>query len=337
VCRRRRFVSSQRSELRRRWIEPEGAALAEKVVERLRAGKSLRALGIGEYGGRIDLRGLPASPTRVGAKTAIGRLEVQQVKHRVSLQGVTLDGLDLEGASLDGWRLRDVTVRDCRLDEASCQQWVLWDCLVKNCTFEKSDLRHSSLGTAPHSYNVRWEHVNYRGADLRDAHAACGIFQECWFDNARFGSTDFNQCTFRRCRVSGPVADVVFDGRDLRPRWPAPPELDVDFSGAYFSNVEFRGFTLVNIALPHDGDLMLVRRFPCVARWILDNVSEADLPSRQLRGVMANSLKLLGAASTSSPEAATVVNRRDWRAWGGPALEDLSQIMFGQAQGACSS
>jgi uncharacterized protein YjbI with pentapeptide repeats len=307
------------------------------VIACLIAGKPLKPLGVGEHDGRIDLRGLPAAPTPIGSRTKAGRFNVQSVRGRVSITGVRLAALDLSGALLDGWRLRDTQIRDCRFDAATCRQWVLWDSLVEDATFDSADLRDSSLGTAPYSYNVRWSRVSYRGADLRSAHASCGTFDGCSFDNARFGDTDFRQCTFTKCHFEGPMVGVRFDGRDLSPDYPAPPDMEADFSGAYFSNVEFDGFALANITLPRDDELTLTPRAACVARWVIDHIGEGqDVPSRQLRGVMEHRLKGLSASASSPFAAATIENRRDWRSWGGVELENLARGMILRAQSACS-
>lgn len=51
-------------ELRRRWDTPEGVVLAGEVLGRLKAGQPLAGLGLGEVGGRVDLRGFPAPHPR---------------------------------------------------------------------------------------------------------------------------------------------------------------------------------------------------------------------------------------------------------------------------------
>lgn len=58
-------------ELRRRWDTPEGVVLAGEVLGRLKAGQPLAGLGLGEVGGRVDLRGFPAPhPRPIALETA---------------------------------------------------------------------------------------------------------------------------------------------------------------------------------------------------------------------------------------------------------------------------
>ncbi|MHB8488853.1 MAG: hypothetical protein ACYDCS_09150 [Candidatus Dormibacteria bacterium] len=114
--------------------------------------------------------------------------------------------------------------------------------------------------------------------------------------------------------------------------------MDADFSDAYFSNVEFRGFRLTKVALPQDSDVTRVGHFSCVAQWIVDHIEDdGSGPARQLRGVMANSLKGLGAASPPIHDVATVFNRRDWRAWGGDELLGLAERAVKRAETECNA
>ena len=314
-----------------RWKDDSGARLAVEVIERLKKGESLENLGLGLTNGRVDLRGLPASPINVSAPQRVGGLAVQTVSALVELNRVPIVGLDLTGALLSDWRIRGCQLINCRFDLAHCQQWVLWDSEVRGCTFEGSRLRGSLLGTYPEGGQISWENVTFRNADLRYSSAYGAAFMRCDFSDARLDEFHFNQCRLERCRFAGRVEGAVFDGRKLEGR-NDPEEIDrSDFSDAYLVNVEFRGYSLQNLALPRDEDVRLIRTFPCVAKEVLQALrGDESKPAQLLAAALENSLR-----GPQTATASDVFNRRDWRAWGGDELLALADAQFRQAESKC--
>ena len=109
---------------------------------------------------------------------------------------------------------------------------------------------------------------------------------------------------------------------------------DVDFSDAHFVDVDFCGFSLRKVQLPHDPDVFAIRRFPCVARRVIEALSGQDSePARIVRGVLANALPWLD----DRPEAVWVFNRRDWVEWGGEETLRLAEAVMKQAEAECSA
>ena len=188
------------------------------------------------------------------------------------------------------------------------------------------------LGTYPEGGRVQWEDVSFAEADLRDAVAYGAVFKSCDFSNARLEEVNFNQCEFSHCRFAGTIEEVSFDGRSLPDRAPRAEMEDVDFTGAYFVNVDFRGYMLTGATLPNDPDVFPVRRFPCVARRVIDDLAgEESEPARILRGVLQNGLP----HTDVTPESVWVFNRRDWRAWGGDELATLAETEMKRAEAEC--
>ena len=310
--------------------------MAKEVRSRLGEGHPLDGLGLGVIDGRVDLRGLPAG-ARAGRLVAkVGNLEARSQVDAVKLEGRELARLDLSGADLSGWRFRDASVTDCRFQGARCRQWVLWGSVVDTCDFTDADLRECLLGTYVTRGRDEWLRATFRGADMRGAGAHCAAWRECDFSDARLDGFNFNQCEFERCTFAGPLNEVLFDGRDLPPRWPGPPDIDADFRSAYFTDVEFRGYPLARACLPEDPDLFLVPHFRCVAERVLETCGEGGpMEEQQLRAVMANALKGLGACKSGAEAAAWVFNRRDWRAWGGDRLMRLAEEAVVRAVEEC--
>jgi hypothetical protein len=209
--------------------------------------------------------------------------------------------------------------------------------LIQRASFSDADLRHAALGTWHEDAGNVWRQSDFTRTDLRAVTLSAAVFDACTFADAVLDGVQFNQCSITACRFVGPLKDVVFDGRGL-PRVPAPAELDCDFLQARFENVEFRGFGLENVVVPDDADVILVRNWPCVARWIADALAQDQtVAGRQLRGVVNGALRMLDAARPAVPHAATMVNRRDLRHWGGLDLELLGTRLLSAAQAECES
>jgi uncharacterized protein YjbI with pentapeptide repeats len=227
-----------------RWRTEEGAALAEEVLARLIAGRPLTGLGLGEHEGRVDLRGLPAPQPRRLQRFETQGWFVEQLGDLVKFRGVRLENLDLSGAALESFRFYDAVVTGCCFDGASCRDWRLWGSDVSDSSFVGADLRESAVGTWHEGHRNSWRRADFSGADFRVGVSWEAVYEDCDFSGAKLAKVKFEQCTLARCRFSGELREVVFDGRDLTDR-PAPPEMDkVDFSEATFRHVEFLGFDL---------------------------------------------------------------------------------------------
>lgn len=133
-------------ELRRRWDTPEGVVLAGEVLGRLKAGQPLAGLGLGEVGGRVDLRGFPAPHPRPVTRGDMehwwaGKGSLAEKAEPVELLGVTLRGLDLSGAVLDWVRIRGCVIEDCKLDSAHGHDLAIARSRVRDTSFRDADLR----------------------------------------------------------------------------------------------------------------------------------------------------------------------------------------------------
>lgn len=141
-------------EFGRRWATPEGVLLAGEVLARLKAGAALGELGLGEVGGRVDLRGFPAPPPRPvsradAARFLSGRLAPQAfvaMAEQVIVEGVPLRGLDLTGARLNEVNFRRCEMDDCVLDRVSGRDLGLTFTRVRGCSFRGAGLRGGGLG-----------------------------------------------------------------------------------------------------------------------------------------------------------------------------------------------
>jgi hypothetical protein len=264
-------------------------------------------------------------------------LRVEALDRLVTLRGASLEGLDCTDAELRSLRLMDCQITDCRFDRANCKDWRLWSSVVQRASFCDADLSEAALGTWQDGTGNVWRQVDFTRTKLRGVTLIAAVFDECSFIDTVLDGSQFNQCSLTACCFVGQLRDVLFDGRGV-PRVPAPAELACDFSQAMFENVEFRGFSLDDVVLPDDPDVMLVRNWPCVARWIADALGQDQaVACRQLRGVVNGALRMLDAATPPVPHAGAVLNRRDWREWGGPELEELGTRLVEDALAACES
>jgi uncharacterized protein YjbI with pentapeptide repeats len=216
---------------------------------------------------------------------------VEQVHALVEIQRRSLARIDFSRAKLNGWRLRDCEIFDCKLDNAHCSEWMLWHSMIRDCTFAGADLRRSLLGTYPEGGRVKWQRVGFNDADMRRASAYGAIFEDCDFSNARLDEVNFHQRDFVRCRFAGVMEEVLFDGRRLPDHAVASEMKAVDFQGAHFISVDFRGYSLQGVALPRDPDVFSIRRFPCVARRVINALStDKSETARIVRGMLENAL-----------------------------------------------
>jgi len=201
--------------LKRRWAGRDGQRLAREVVLCLLTGTKLDGLGLGQHGGRTDLRGLWLASARglPGPRLAGGLEGVP------AAAGVTWSGLDLSGATfrLD---LEAAVVVNSLFDRVGWQGWRVSRSALQDCSFAGADLRDASFdhgntglpGDAaaqePTSY-LRCSFARTRTgpyASWGQAH-----FNNCEFDSTKFTSphwfrgAELTDCTFR-----GQFRDVIF-------------------------------------------------------------------------------------------------------------------------------
>lgn len=320
-----------RKALNDRWKTDSGQALAEEVVARLIAGRPLDDLGLPEHEGRSDLRSLPIPPPRRLERFEAQGWFVERLGDLVVLNGPRLQGLDLSGGQLQSLRFHDGHISECRFDGANCRDWRLWGTEVSDCSFAKASLREAAVGTWHEGRRNVWRRVDFSGSDFRIGVSHEAVYEDCDFSGAKLDKVEFGQCAFSRCHFAGELKQVVFDGRDLTDR-PAPPPMEaVDFSDAYFNQVEFKGFDLEAVVLPKDADVRLVRHARCVAREGLEMISDdTSADARVLRALLERRLRGPGTEQDSE-----VFNRRDYLDFGGPGLVALAEDIFRRAAAAC--
>jgi uncharacterized protein YjbI with pentapeptide repeats len=320
--------SIDRKALTDRWKTKSGQALAGKAMARLVAGRRVDKLGLEQHDGRLDLRFLPAPfPRRLRRFETQGWF-VEKLGGLVEFKRARLQNLDLSGAQLVSFRFHDSEIVDCRFEGANCQDWRLWGSQVSDCSFAKANLRDAAVGTRHEGRRNVWRRVDFSDADFRVGVSREAVYEDCDFAEAKLDKVQFEQCTLVRCRFAGELREVFFDGRDLSDR-PAPPEMEgIDFSGATFREVEFRGFNLEGVVLPADPDIRLLRRARCVARRGLDLLGgDESREARMLRAILENWLRGPG-----TDDEAKVLNRRDYLEIGGPALLALVEDVISRAE-----
>lgn len=192
-------------------------------------------------------------------------------------------------------------------------------------------LRDAAVGTWHNRRRNTWRGVDFSAADFRIGPSWSALYEDCDFTLAKLVKTQFEQCSLVRCRFSGPLSRVLFDGRDIPDRPAPPPMQDVDFSDAVFNQVEFRGCDLSGITLPRDPEVRLVRHYRCVLEHALAGLgADTSVEARMLRAEFENSL--LGRRGA---DADSVFNRRDY-ANDGEDLAALADRVIRQADALCS-
>lgn len=153
--------------------------------------------------------------------------------------------------------------------------------------------------------------------------SSAALYEDCDFTLAKLAKVKFEQCSLVRCRFSGPLREVLFDGRGIGGR-PAPqPMEDVDFSEALFDQVEFMGSDLSRVTIPADADVRLIRRYRCVVEHALSALEgNQSLTARMLRGEFENRLRMMRAGQ--GEEEDNVFNRRDYASLVGGKLLELA-------------
>lgn len=284
----------------------------------------------------LDLRGFPApAPERLRGYEAAGWW-VQPLRGQIFLQGVQLEDVDLTGSNLSGFRLMGSRLTRCRLDGARCDDWRMWKSTFSDTTFVGTDLRGATIGSRyKDGERNSWIGVDFSRADLRDAIVQQARLEACLFSDTKLDGVQFVGCEVSRSSFAGRLRRVVFDGRHL-PNMegpPAPELVDVDFTNAFFHQVEFAGYNLQAVRLPPDPDLMVIPRIRCVAREALAELGEdQSTEARSLRALLERELRGPG-----TEQDAYVFNRRDYVAMRGDALADLATSAFTRALGRCTT
>jgi uncharacterized protein YjbI with pentapeptide repeats len=319
--------------VRARWDTQDGRLLAEEVLARLVAGRPLDGLGLGEVGGRVDLRGLPApAPRRLARFEAAGWF-VEHLGDLVELQGVRLRGLDLSGAFLDSFRFTGCVIEDCVLDKARCHDWRAWDSHVEHTSFRGASLRGSVLGAWSLGKGNHFTNVDFTQADFRNSTPFTAVYVGCDFSGTKLDKTEFQRCGLARCRFAGVMNEVIFEGRVFSAENEDDPNFveDVDMSGAVLRLVEFRGFNLEAVRLPDDPGLRVIKNYPCVLKAAVAALQDReDETARVLRAILTKPKRDLG-------HPLGLFNRDDFVVHGGEEMAVLADEVIRQAEQECKS
>jgi uncharacterized protein YjbI with pentapeptide repeats len=277
-----------------RWRTGEGDQLALEVFDRLLAGKPLADLGLGQYDGRVDLRGIPAPAPHRLENYNDHRWAAERIGGLLTFRGVKLTGLDLSWGRLESFRIVESTIANCRFNEARCGDWRLWAVDVTDSSFSGADMRKAVLGPWYEGRGNVFRKVNFNDSDLREIVCPTATFVECDFSNARLAKVDFQSSSFVRCRFAGPLRDVMFYAHGFKTLKPDPnPMEDVDFSGAELRMVEFRGLDLDRVSFPVDAEHLIVHHYRCVLDHAIRELAD-DPKWRGLRAVLQSALKWAG-------------------------------------------
>jgi uncharacterized protein YjbI with pentapeptide repeats len=318
-------------ELTNRWKSRDREQLVEEVFSRLRGGKPLADLGLGEHQGRIDLRGIPAPrPEVLNASSKAGWV-VQEMGGLLKFEDVRLEDLDLSHAHLEGFRLTRAAISNCRFDQAGCQNWRLWACDVTASTFIGTDLRKAVLGAWHEGRGSIYRKVDFSGANLRLIVCPAATFVDCDFGNAQLAKVDFQSSSFVRCRFAGLLREVMFYDHGFKTGKPDANQMeDVDFSEAELRMVEFRHLDLDRVQFPKDDAHLIVKEYRCVLQRALDELKD-NAQWRGFRAVLEHRLKWAG------PHQATgVFNLRDLAEGGGEAEVQFARELLDRLEMTCS-
>jgi uncharacterized protein YjbI with pentapeptide repeats len=314
------------AELKNRWTR---TSLGQQ-----RAGAALRHLlraaelpsAFPTYEGRADFRGLNVISATLADQASAHGLVVGVLSRYETLRSQRWQSIDLSHAAIGSMRFHDAEIEDCVFDRADCDDWRLWDTAISDSSFVGTKLRSGALGTWDDGRSNRWSRTVFDKADMRGASFLGGALLGCSFRETKLTGAEFLQVEIRDVVFAGRLVEVLFDGRDIPGRRPAPsPLANVDFSAAMFEDVEFRGCRFQHVTLP--SAVRMIPNYPATARKALEllqrhNTDDASAYAAELR----NSLKLPGAEGTSS-----VYNRADYVVFGGEALADLVEAVLDQA------
>jgi uncharacterized protein YjbI with pentapeptide repeats len=291
-------------------------------------------------GGRVDLRGFHAPQPRSVSRADVagsraGSLPPGALAGKaelVELVGVPLRGLDLSGALLDRITIRDCVVEDCVLDEIRGHDLGIARSRVRDTSFRGADLQGAVLGPWRGGVGNEYSRVDFTGADLR-VYRLTAWFRDCDFSGARLDEARFIRCGLVRCRFSGILQDVLFNGNMPAEGNEGEPNYceDIDMSGTTFRNVQFRGFDVDAVKLPDDPALQVVRDYARVARSVIQALEgRKDKDGHFLWMWFSDQLRGIDAGHPVG-----VLNRSDFAKWGGEGLAALAESAVAQAKREC--
>jgi uncharacterized protein YjbI with pentapeptide repeats len=324
------------TDLRKRWLTPDGQRLAGDVLARMISGRSLKALALGEVEGRVDLRGLAVPPPQRRGQFNWRGLHLERLSQLSEVKNVTWRSLDLSGSALEGLRLFDMRIVDCSFDEAKCRDWRMWRSDVTDCSFIGADLRHASLGAWSEGRGNNYHRVNFSQADFRESASQAAAYVDCDFSNARLEDLNFRSSSFVRCKFAGVLHKVIFDGRQLGTGKPDLNTMeDVDFSGAILELVDFRGLDLYGVTFPVDPGLWVIDNYPCVLEksiaYLVGHKGEMEGWVRRIFEERRRSLQVGPKVKRG------FLNRNDYVVLGGETMAALVESVINEARQACRS
>lgn len=319
-------------DFRSRWSSTDGQQLSKEVWRRLAAKESLGDLKLGEYEGRLDLRGLSAPEVRRQELPPFRNWALNRLSGYLEFNNVELEGVDFSGSKLEHIRFFNSRIVNCRFDDADCRSWRVKGTDVKHVSFVRSNLRDAVLGAWYEGRGSRYEFVNFSRADMRGLLSSTAAYLDCDFSYARLDKIDFQSSSFIRCRFSGELREVIFYSKTFDTKKPEPnPMEDVDFSDAKLRWVEFRRLNLDRVRFPEDHDHLVVKNYRCVLQRALEAASrEKALESRGVIVVLKHRLKWVGPEQKIG-----VFNRLDFREAGGAEEENFAVDLLRRAERDC--
>ena len=225
-------------------MDPASARLTREVRTWL-FGQGPRPAGLSEVGGRVDLRGIPltASPATLGDTQDPGA-------------GVRWDALDLSGAQLDELRFFGGHIAGCRFEGTSLTGLRLWGTTVEDSSFTRADLRSRALGTGDwRGRRTVWRRVAFDRANLRESVFLGCVLEECTFEK----TTKLLQITdseVRGCTFTGQLTSLLVSGQGHQVPV-SPRAFSADFSAAVFRDSKIEGYSLDQVRLPEQEDLLV--------------------------------------------------------------------------------
>lgn len=217
----------------------------------------------------------------------------------IKIHGARWSGLDLGGADLEHLRFYDAEIADCVFDGVQAADLRLWRSSVADCSFAGADLRQAVIGTWSEGRGNAWRRVSFDSGDLRQAVMAGGALDGCSFARTRLAGVWFTQMALTDCVFVGPLERVVFDGRGLREIPQPDPLTGVDFGGAVFKDVTFRGCRVQGVRWPESQDVRVVERFPEIADRAMGLLEgDVSLNARRLLAILGAHTKAPGASDS---------------------------------------
>jgi uncharacterized protein YjbI with pentapeptide repeats len=287
-------------------------ALNDRVVLALQRNGDLSGLPLASVDGRLSCRGLKLAPPKPTGRSWLGGLFVGVEKQTI-LSGVRVRDIDFSEAILDSAIFENCTFENCLFDRAKCRRWVVGASNFTMCRFLKSDLRGSGLGgVSKNSRSERncYEDTQFVDADLRDTAYLSAVFRRCTFESSRLDDVDFQGSAFENCRFVGRLRRVCFQktafgGEHL----PCNAMKCIDFSEAYFEDVEFRRLDLDDVIFPKHPDFQVVTCWPHALDILTARLSTwSDVGAREALAIVSHARKWAGARQERG-----VLNVREFR------------------------